>query len=142
MQASSVLDFDAIQTARSAIKGIALQTPIRECATLDDVVNRAVFGHGDAGCIRASKLRIFLKCENFQKAGSFKFRGAYHFLSKLSTTSLRAGLISYSTGTTSLKIDLKHAAEQIAQAIMPLASQQLRIKCQRESVFPFPCMLS
>jgi threonine dehydratase len=41
---------------------------------------------------------IFLKCENFQRAGSFKFRGAYNAISRLSEERRRQGVLTYSSG--------------------------------------------
>lgn len=43
-------------------------------------------------------LQAFLKCENLQRSGSFKYRGALHSLLKLSYEQLRKGVVTYSTG--------------------------------------------
>jgi threonine dehydratase len=50
--------------------------------TLDDVVGA----------------RVFLKCENFQRVGAFKFRGAYNALAQLDAGARRAGVLAYSSG--------------------------------------------
>ena len=50
---------------------------------------------GSEMCIRD---RVFLKCENFQKIGAFKFRGAYHALSKLDPKLAAKGVIAHSSG--------------------------------------------
>jgi threo-3-hydroxy-L-aspartate ammonia-lyase len=42
--------------------------------------------------------RVFFKCENFQRAGSFKFRGAYNALSRLSPEERARGVLTYSSG--------------------------------------------
>jgi threonine dehydratase len=42
--------------------------------------------------------RVFFKCENFQRAGAFKFRGAYNALSRLDEADRERGVISYSSG--------------------------------------------
>ena len=44
-------------------------------------------------------LKLFFKCENYQKTGSFKYRGASHFLAKLQNHELSRGVVAYSTGT-------------------------------------------
>lgn len=41
---------------------------------------------------------VFFKCENFQKVGAFKFRGAYNAISRLSDAQKNAGVIAYSSG--------------------------------------------
>lgn len=47
------------------------------------------------GLVNAS---IYLKCENFQKIGAFKFRGAFNSISKLSREEKARGVIAYSSG--------------------------------------------
>ncbi|HEY3119010.1 MAG TPA: threo-3-hydroxy-L-aspartate ammonia-lyase, partial [Vicinamibacteria bacterium] len=42
--------------------------------------------------------RVFFKCENFQRAGAFKFRGAYNALARLSPDQRRRGVLTYSSG--------------------------------------------
>ena len=42
--------------------------------------------------------KVFLKCENFQKIGAFKFRGGFNALSKLTPAQKRAGVITFSSG--------------------------------------------
>lgn len=41
---------------------------------------------------------LFLKCENFQRTGSFKFRGAFHAISRLTRAERHRGIITYSSG--------------------------------------------
>lgn len=43
-------------------------------------------------------INLFLKCDNFQKSGSFKARGVYHKISQLHPQILKRGLIAYSSG--------------------------------------------
>lgn len=87
---------EAIQKAHATIKDKTIRTPVHTSAAISREVQDAVFPHD---CQDQERLRLYFKCENFQKAGSFKFRGAYHFLSQLSEKQLRSGIISYSTGT-------------------------------------------
>ncbi len=44
------------------------------------------------------KIKFFLKCENLQKSGSFKFRGASNFIAQQSNADLRKGIVAVSTG--------------------------------------------
>jgi threonine dehydratase len=43
-------------------------------------------------------LQLFIKCENFQRTGSFKFRGAFNALSRLSEEQRQNGVVAFSTG--------------------------------------------
>jgi len=72
----------AITEAAERLAGIANRTPVLTSRTLDK----------RAGC------RVFLKCENFQRAGAFKFRGAYNAICRLGNTQKAAGVITHSSG--------------------------------------------
>ena len=80
--ASYAADIDSIRSAAQRIKDVAHKTPVATCATLDQM----------AGC------SLFFKCEHLQKAGSFKFRGAYNAISQLSKTESEQGVITHSSG--------------------------------------------
>lgn len=45
------------------------------------------------------RIKLFLKCENLQKIGAFKIRGATHALARLSPEELRRGVVTHSSGT-------------------------------------------
>ncbi len=68
--------------AAERLQGIANRTPVLTSRTLNEL----------CGC------SVFLKCENFQRVGAFKFRGAYHALSRLSPEEKEAGVITHSSG--------------------------------------------
>ncbi|HEX6384676.1 MAG TPA: pyridoxal-phosphate dependent enzyme [Anaerolineae bacterium] len=72
----------AVTEAARRLAGVANRTPVMTSRTL----NRR------AGC------QVFLKCENFQRAGAFKFRGAYNAISQLSQEQKAAGVITHSSG--------------------------------------------
>jgi len=74
--------FDKIKDAKRRLEGIAHQTPVITSTTLNKLVDA----------------EVFLKCENFQRAGAFKFRGAYNAISKLSEKEKERGVITYSSG--------------------------------------------
>ena len=59
--------FEHVQRAASVLQGVVHHTPIHTSRQLND-------------CSRAT---VFLKCENFQRVGAFKFRGAYHAVAHL-----------------------------------------------------------
>jgi threonine dehydratase len=73
---------DAVRDAAARLKGVAHRTPVLRSRTLDAL----------AGA------EIFLKCENFQRVGAFKFRGAYNAASRLTPEQLSRGIAAYSSG--------------------------------------------
>jgi len=76
------LTLSDVAAAAERLRGIAHRTPIHTSRTLDAL----------AGC------QIFLKCENFQRVGAFKFRGAYNAISQLSPEQKAAGVVTHSSG--------------------------------------------
>lgn len=75
-------DYAAVRAAAVRLKGVVRHTPVMTSRTLDQI----------AGA------RVFLKCENFQSVGAFKFRGAYNALSQLTAEQRAAGVLAYSSG--------------------------------------------
>jgi threo-3-hydroxy-L-aspartate ammonia-lyase len=74
--------FDDIQRAAHQIHGVARRTPVVTSRTVDAL----------------TKAQVFFKCENFQRGGAFKFRGAYNALSQLSPDQRRRGVVAFSSG--------------------------------------------
>jgi threonine dehydratase len=77
-----MLIFEDIQAAAQRIKGAAHRTPVLTSRTLNDRVGA----------------EVFLKAENFQRIGAFKFRGAYNAISRLTQEQLGRGVAAYSSG--------------------------------------------
>jgi threo-3-hydroxy-L-aspartate ammonia-lyase len=77
-----VIDFADVQEAAQRLRGVAHRTPVVTSATLDD----------------RTDARLFLKCENFQRMGAFKFRGAYNRIVQLTPAERRGGVVAYSSG--------------------------------------------
>ncbi|MFI8529010.1 threo-3-hydroxy-L-aspartate ammonia-lyase [Streptomyces aquilus] len=73
---------DDIRSAADRLKGVAHRTPVLRSRTLDARVGA----------------EVFLKCENFQRVGAFKFRGAYNAASRLTPEQLARGIAAYSSG--------------------------------------------
>ncbi|MFD5244958.1 pyridoxal-phosphate dependent enzyme [Amycolatopsis sp. NPDC058340] len=73
---------DDIRDAAARLAGVAHRTPVVRSRTLDDLVGA----------------EVFLKCENLQRVGAFKFRGAYNAASRLSPEQLAKGIAAYSSG--------------------------------------------
>ncbi len=77
-----MVTFDDIAAAHERIKPHARRTPVLSSATVDALTGAAVF----------------FKCENFQRMGAFKFRGAYNALSQLSDEEKKRGVLAFSSG--------------------------------------------
>lgn len=71
-----------IQAARERLRGVAHRTPVLVSSTLDG----------------ATGSHVFLKAESFQRAGAFKFRGAYNALAGLDRAAVEKGVVTYSSG--------------------------------------------
>ena len=74
--------FELVKAAQKRIEGHAHVTPIMTSRTLN----------------RLTGAQIFLKCENFQRIGAFKFRGAYNAMSQLTGDQKKRGVITHSSG--------------------------------------------
>jgi len=74
--------FADILSAHERLRGVAHRTPVMTSRHLDDRTGASVF----------------LKCENFQRIGAFKFRGAYNAISQLTDVQKKRGVITYSSG--------------------------------------------
>jgi len=75
-------NFDDVSAAAERIKGHAHRTPVMTSRT----VNKEL------------EAEVFFKCENFQRMGAFKFRGAFNALSRFNEEQRRAGVVTFSSG--------------------------------------------
>ncbi|MEE9376804.1 MAG: pyridoxal-phosphate dependent enzyme [Candidatus Lokiarchaeia archaeon] len=76
------MSFQGIKEAYNRIGNIVNKTPVMTSRTLNLLL----------------KANMFFKCENFQRVGAFKFRGAYNTLSLLSKEEKKQGVITHSSG--------------------------------------------
>ena len=74
--------FDDVAAAADRITGAAHRTPVLTSRTADE----------ETGA------KLFFKCENFQRMGAFKFRGAYNALSLFDAAQRKAGVVAFSSG--------------------------------------------
>lgn len=74
--------FEGVQDAARQIAGHAVRTPLVESPALNERLGG----------------RILLKCETLQRAGAFKFRGAWNRISRFSPDELQRGVVAYSSG--------------------------------------------
>lgn len=74
--------FIDVQAAANRLQGVAHKTPVLQSRTLNAQM----------------QAQVFIKCENFQRMGAFKFRGGYNALAKLDAAQQQAGVVAYSSG--------------------------------------------
>jgi threonine dehydratase len=91
-----------VEAAAARLAGHAHRTPVLTSRTVDARVGA----------------EAFFKCENFQRAGAFKFRGAYNALSQLSDEQKRRGVLTYSSGNHAQAIALAGQLLGIATTIV------------------------
>ncbi len=74
--------FIDVIAAADRLRGVAHKTPVLQSSTLNAQM----------------QAEVFIKCENFQRMGAFKFRGGFNALAKLSPLQKQAGVVAYSSG--------------------------------------------
>jgi threonine dehydratase len=74
--------YEDVEAAAGRLAGIAHRTPVLRSRTLDERLSS----------------QLFFKAENLQRAGAFKFRGAYNAISRLSAGERGRGVLTYSSG--------------------------------------------
>ena len=97
--------FQDVQNAAERLKGVVHHTPVLTSQTLN--------GRLDA--------EIYFKCENLQRVGAFKFRGAYNAIAQLDEDQRKAGVVTFSSGNHGQAIARAASALGVtATIIMPL----------------------
>lgn len=105
--------YEDVVAAAERLAGQAHRTPVATSRTLDDRLDA----------------RLFLKCENLQRMGAFKFRGAWNAVSRLSADQLERGVIAYSSGNHAQAVAL--ACRILgAPAIIVMPSDAPAAKCR------------
>ena len=75
---------------------------------------------------------MFFKCENFQRMGAFKFRGAYNALSQFTPEQRRAGVIAFSSGNHAQAVALSARLLGMPSVIvMPQDAPQAKLAATR-----------
>jgi threo-3-hydroxy-L-aspartate ammonia-lyase len=105
-----------VERAATRLAGHAHRTPVLRSRTADAQLGAAVF----------------FKCENFQRAGAFKFRGAFNALSSFSEAQHRAGVVAFSSGNHAQAIALAAGELGIAATIvMPHDAPRAKLAATR-----------
>ncbi len=76
------ISFADVKSAAQAIAGVANRTPVITSRTVNELTG----------------YEVYFKCENLQRVGAFKFRGAYNALSRLSDAEKARGVVTHSSG--------------------------------------------
>ncbi|OAE11260.1 serine dehydratase [Pseudomonas simiae] len=110
-------DYQDVIAAAQRLEGFAHQTPVFTSRTLD----------AETGA------QVFIKCENLQRTGSFKFRGAFNALSQFDAQQRKAGVVAFSSGNHAQGIAL--AARLLgmpATIVMPTDAPAAKVAATRE----------
>ncbi len=110
-----------VRNAAERLAGVANRTPAQTSRTLDDMLGA----------------RAWCKCENFQRVGAFKFRGAYNAIATLDEQSKRRGVLTYSSGNHAQGIALAGRILGVPTTIiMPTDAPPVKIDATRGYLGP------
>jgi threo-3-hydroxy-L-aspartate ammonia-lyase len=105
-----------VRAAAERLRGVANRTPVATSRTMNELV----------------EARVFFKCENLQRGGAFKFRGAYNRLVTLSPEERSRGVVAFSSGNHAQGVAL--AASELgipATIVMPTDAPPLKLAATR-----------
>src|SRR3989449_1914301 len=112
----SPVSFDDVAAAHERIRPQANRTPVLSSSTVDALTGA----------------RVFFKCENFQRMGAFKFRGAYNALAQLSPEEKLRGAIAFSSGNHAQAVALAGKILEVKTLIvMPANAPQVKLDATR-----------
>ncbi|WP_446665041.1 threo-3-hydroxy-L-aspartate ammonia-lyase [Flexivirga sp. B27] len=101
-----------VQDAACTLDGVAHRTPVVTSSRLDDELG----------------IELHLKCENLQRMGAFKFRGAYNALSRLDDDARAAGVVAFSSGNHAQAVALAARLLDIpATIVMPTDAPAIKL---------------
>lgn len=111
---SALLEFPDVLAAADRLSGVANRTPVLTSRTLNEVLGAS----------------LFLKAEQFQRGGAFKFRGAYNKVSQLENP---AALVAYSSGNHAQAVALVARIKRIpATIVMPEDAPPVKLRAVKE----------
>jgi threonine dehydratase len=113
---SLAITFDDVQQAAQRLAGQAHRTPVLRSRSADE----------------RSGASLFFKCENLQRMGAFKFRGAYNALSQFTPAQKRAGAIAFSSGNHAQAVALSaRLLDMPSVIVMPQDAPQSKLEATR-----------
>ena len=108
--------YSDVASAAERLAGHAHRTPVMISHTVDE----------------RTGARVFFKCENLQRMGAFKFRGAYNAMSRLSSDERRRGVLAYSSGNHAQAVALAGKLLGVRVTIvMPADAPAVKIEATR-----------
>ncbi|MFN2431593.1 MAG: threonine/serine dehydratase [Gemmatimonadota bacterium] len=108
--------FQDVLEARERLAGVAHRTAVVTSRTLDERAGR----------------RVFLKCENLQRGGAFKFRGAYNKIRGMDPAERAAGVLAYSSGNHAQGVALAASLLGVrATIVMPADAPAVKLAATR-----------
>jgi threonine dehydratase len=111
-----MVTYDDIAAAHERIKPQARRTPVMTSGQVDQLTGA----------------KAFFKCENLQRMGAFKFRGAFNALSLLSPEEKRRGVLAFSSGNHAQAVALAGKILQIkAVIVMPEDAPRVKLEATR-----------
>lgn len=112
VQGEGLVGLREIEAAARRLAGVSVKTPLLFADAVSDAVGT----------------EVRLKCENLQRAGSFKIRGAYNFVSQLSDQQVEKGIITYSSGNHAQAVALTGKLRGVrAVVVMPTTAPAVKI---------------
>jgi threo-3-hydroxy-L-aspartate ammonia-lyase len=109
--------FDDVVTAAERIRHHAHRTPVMTSRTVNSIF----------------AAEVFFKCENLQRAGAFKFRGAFNALSKFDAQQRRAGVVAFSSGNHAQAVALSaRLLGMPAHIVMPRDAPASKVAATKE----------
>ncbi|MGH8174717.1 MAG: threo-3-hydroxy-L-aspartate ammonia-lyase [Steroidobacter sp.] len=111
------INFDDVCAAHQRIDGVAHRTPVLSSRTADSQTGA----------------RLLFKCENLQRAGAFKFRGAYNALAQFSPEQKARGVVAFSSGNHAQAIALSaQVLGMRAAVVMPQDAPAMKLAATRD----------
>lgn len=99
-----MIDLDTVREAHDRIRGLVHRTPVMTCAAIDALCGT----------------RVFFKCENLQRVGAFKYRGATNAVRSLTQVEAARGVVTHSSGNHAAALALAARTRGIpAYIVMP-----------------------
>jgi len=112
VQGQGLVGLTEIESAARRLQGVAVRTPLLPSEAVSEAVGA----------------EVFLKCENLQRAGAFKIRGAFNFVSQLSDDQVKNGIITYSSGNHAQAVALTGRLRLIRTvAVMPTTAPRVKV---------------
>jgi threonine dehydratase len=116
VQGEGLVGLTEIESAARRLAGVAVKTPLLVADAISDAVGT----------------EVRLKCESLQRAGSFKIRGAYNFISQLSDHQVQKGIITYSSGNHGQAVALAGKLREVrAVVVMPTTAPKVKVEGAR-----------